>query len=329
MSVLVLDHAAVKRLLPMAECITAMEGALSALAQGQVYMPLRTVVRPPDMPGIMGLMAAYVGGKHPVLGLKAVCAFPGNRALGIEGHQGAVLLYSALTGETLAIMNAGAITSTRTAAVSGVATRLLSREDAGVLAIVGAGVQARAHLEAMNCVRGLRRVLVVDAVPEYATEFVNELQPRYPFPLEVAESVEAAVRAADLVVTVTTSKEPVLMGAWLQPGAHVNVVGGSTPAERELDAEAVARASMFVDRRESTVNESADYLGALREGAISGPEHIRAEVGEVLLGWKPGRTTPDEITMFKSLGLAVEDVVAAAYLFEKAQETGDGTWVEL
>jgi ornithine cyclodeaminase len=170
---------------------------------------------------------------------------------------------------------------------------------------------------------------VVDVVPDYAREFVEELQPRYSFPLEVAPSVEAAVRAADLVVTVTTSKEPVLMGAWLQPGTHVNVVGGSTTMERELDGEAVARSSLFVDRRESTVNESGDYLGALREGAISGPEHIKAEIGEVLLGWKPGRTSAEEITMLKSLGLAVEDVVAAAYLYAKAEETGAGTWVDL
>jgi ornithine cyclodeaminase/alanine dehydrogenase-like protein (mu-crystallin family) len=329
MSVLILDHAAVKQLLPMDECIVAMEGALSALAEGQVYMPLRTVVRPPDMPGVMGLMPAYVGGEHPAFGLKAVAAFPGNRALGKDSHQGAVLLYSPFTGETLAIMNAGAITSTRTAAISGVATRLLAREDAGVLAIVGAGTQARAHLEAMACVRSLRRVLVTDLMPDYAQEFVTELQPRYGFPIEVAPSAETAVREADLVVTVTTSKEPVLMGAWLQPGAHVNVVGGSTPMERELDGEAVARSSLFVDRRESTINESADYLGALREGAISGPEHIKAEVGEVLLGWKPGRTSAREITMFKSLGLAVEDVISAAYLYEKAQESGAGTWVEL
>jgi ornithine cyclodeaminase len=326
MPILILTHAEVERLLLMDECIPVMENALAALARGQVHMPLRMVVRPPDAAGLMGLMPSYIGGERPVYGLKAVCVFPQNTAKGKDAHQGSVMLFSGETGELLALMNASAITAIRTAAVSGAATKLLAREDAGDLAIIGAGVQARSHLEAMAHVRPLRRVRVTSRDAERAAQFAEDMRARYLFPIEAVGSVETAVRGADLIVTATTAREPILKREWIAPGAHLNVVGSSLPTTREVDTATMAAASLFVDRRESTLNEAGDYLFAAKDGAI-GPEHIRAEIGEVVIGAKPGRSSRDEITLFKSLGLAVEDLASAEYVYQKAQEKKAGTWV--
>jgi len=327
MKILILNHTEVEKLLPMAECIPVMAEALTALAKGQVHQPLRMVVRPPNAAGLMGLMPATMSGERAAYGLKAVCIFPGNSAKGKDAHQGSVMLFSAETGELLTLMNASAITAIRTAAVSGVATHLLAREDAGDLAIIGSGVQARSHLAAMACVCPIRRVRVASRKREHAQKFATELGPHFAFPIEPVESVEAAVRGADLIVTATTAFEPILRCEWLSPGAHLNVVGSSIPTTREVDTATMAAASLFVDRRESTLNEAGDYLFAMREGAIS-PEHIRAEIGEVLIGAKPGRITSEEITLFKSLGLAVEDLAAAEYVYRQAQTKQVGTWVE-
>jgi ornithine cyclodeaminase/alanine dehydrogenase-like protein (mu-crystallin family) len=256
-----------------------------------------------------------------------VCIFPGNPAQGKDAHQGAVLLFSAETGELLALMNASAITAIRTAAVSGVATDLLAREDASTLAIVGAGVQARTHLIAMTAVRSIERCRVVSRNIEHARLFAEEMRERVEFAIEPVESVASAVEGADLIATVTNAKEPVVRREWIPSGAHLNVVGSSTPHTREVDTATMAASALFVDRRESTLNEAGDYLFAMREGAI-GPEHIRAELGEVLTGVKPGRSSPEEITLFKSLGLAVEDLASANYLYRKAKELNAGAWVE-
>jgi ornithine cyclodeaminase len=327
MNILILNHAEVERLLPMAECVEAMSTALAALARGEAHQPLRMVVRPPGAAGLMGLMPAYRSGERAAYGLKAVCIFPGNTARGKDAHQGSVMLFSAETGELLALMNASAITAIRTAAVSAVATRLLARADAGDLAILGAGVQARSHLAAMACVRPIRRARVASRDPARTQAFAAEIAPRYDFPIEPVASVEQAVHGADLVVTATTAAEPIVRREWIAPGAHINAVGSSIPTTREIDTATLAAASLFVDRRESTLNESGDYLFAAREGAI-GPQHIRAELGELLIGAHPGRTSPDEITLFKSLGLAIEDLAAADYVYRKAQAQGAGTWVE-
>lgn len=327
MKILILNHVEVEQLLPMPACIDVMAEALRSLAKGQVHQPLRMVVRPPDAAGLMGLMPAYMSGERAAYGLKAVCVFPSNTARGKDAHQGSVMLFSAETGELLALMNASAITAIRTAAVSGVATRLLAREDAAELAIIGSGVQARSHLAAMACVRPIRRVRVAGRKLEHTQKFAAEMASRFTFPIEPVESVEAAVRGADMIVTATTAVEPILRREWLAPGTHLNVVGSSIPTTREVDTATMAAASLFVDRRESTLNEAGDYLFAMREGAI-GPEHIRAEIGEVLTATKPGRTGPDEITLFKSLGLAVEDLAAAEYVYRQAQARQVGTWVE-
>ena len=327
MKILILNHDEVVQLLPMQECIGVMREALIRLARGQVHQPLRMIVRPPDAAGVMGLMPSYMSGDDAAYGLKTVCVFPENPSQGKDAHQGSVMLFNAETGELQAMMNASAVTAIRTAAVSGVATDLLAREDAHELAIVGAGVQARTHLAAMSCVRSIERCRIASRTIEHARQLVDEMSDRFPFPLAAVETVEQALADADLIVTATNAKEPVLKREWISPGVHLNVVGSSSPKSREVDTATMAAAALFVDRRESTLNEAGDYLFAASEGAI-GPDHIRAELGELLTGSKRGRTSPDEITLFKSLGLAVEDLAAAAYLYKKAKELNAGTWVE-
>ena len=327
MKILILDHAQVEKLLPIKECIPLMRDALIALAAGNAHQPLRTIIRPPDAKGVMGLMPSYVSGKTAAFGLKAICVFPGNPAQGKDAHQGAVLLFSAETGELLAMMNASAITAIRTAAVSGVATDLLARADACYLAILGAGVQARTHLVAMSDVRSIKRCRIASRNLRHARKLAEEMKQVCSFPLEAVESVEEAIKGSDLLVTATTAAEPIVKREWISPGTHLNLVGSSTPKTREVDSETMAAASLFVDRRESTLNEAGDYLLAVRDGLI-GPDHIRAELGEVLKGDQPGRRSPEEITIFKSLGIAVEDLFAAEYLYRKAQQEEMGTWVE-
>jgi ornithine cyclodeaminase/alanine dehydrogenase-like protein (mu-crystallin family) len=320
---LVLNEHDVEDLLTMPECIEVMAEVLTALARGEVHQPLRSIVRAEGAAGFMGLMPAYRGGSTPAYALKEICLFPGNPARGLDTHLGGVLLHSGETGELLAIMNASAITAIRTAAVSALATRLLARDDAHVLAIIGAGVQARSHLRAIPCVRAIDEVRIVSRGRAKAEAIAAE----HPS-ARVVETIEEAVRGADVVVTASSSREPIVRREWIANGAHINAVGSSVASARELDAATVGASSLFVDRRESTVNESGDYLGALREGAISGPEHIRAELGEILTGTAAGRTSRDEITLFKSLGLAVEDLASAQFLFEKARRLGRGVWVD-
>lgn len=317
MSVLVLNHAEVEQLLGMNDCLDVMAAALEALAREQAYQPLRPVVRAPDVPGFMGLMPAY--SQRDGWGLKVVNIYPDNPKRGLDAHQGAVLLFDGETGETKAVMNASAITAIRTAAVSGVATRLLARDDASVLAILGAGVQARSHLQAMNCAMRAERTYLWSRDFERAQAVAVDFDGVTP-----VESCEEAVREADVVCTTTSAREPILQRGWLKPGAHVNAVGANIPTARELDTQTMAEASVFVDRRESTENESGDYLLARADGA--GVE-IAAELGEVIAGKHPGRTSNDELTVFKSLGLAVEDLAAAQYLYDRAQQQGAGTWV--
>jgi len=327
MKILILSHDEVLTLLPIKECIPVMREALIALAVGKVHQPLRTIIRPPDAKGVMGLMPSYISGHDSAFGLKAICVFAGNPAQGRDSHQGGVLLFSAETGELLAMMNASAITAIRTAAVSGVATDLLARAGACHLAILGSGVQARSHLVAMSAVRPINRCRIASRHIEHARSFAEEMRPDFSFPLEPVETVSEALEDADLIVGATTAVEPIVKREWISAGAHLNLVGSSTPKAREVDSETIAAASLFVDRRESTLNEAGDYLLAVRDGLI-GQDHIRAELGEVLRGDKPGRTSPEEITCFKSLGIAIEDLAAANYIYRKAAEKETGSWVE-
>jgi ornithine cyclodeaminase len=325
MNILVLSHADVEALLPMDECIGVMAEAMAALARGQVIQPARVMVRPAGGQGLMLAMPAHVApdGAAPFYGLKAVLVHHGNAALGKESHQGAVLLFSGETGEPLAVMNASAITAIRTAAVSGLATRLLARQDAGDCAIIGAGAQARAHLAAMRAVRRLRRVRVASRTLAHAQKFAQEFGPGAPFPIEAVAGAEQAVHGADLIVTATSATEPVLKREWIAPGAHINAVGAYTPTPREVDGATVAAARLFVDQRQAALQEAGEILLPMQAGAF-GPEHIQADLGELVTGSRPGRASPDEITLFKSLGLPVEDATAADHVYRKAVERGVG-----
>jgi ornithine cyclodeaminase len=321
--VLVLTHRQVWDLLPMAEAIAVVERVFEDVARGEAHQPLRSVIRPPQSPGLMAMMPSYATGSF---GLKAVCVFAGNSQRGIDPHQGAVLVFSGETGELQAVVDASAVTAIRTPAVSALAARLLANPEAGDLGVLGAGRQGEGHIRAFAVVRPIRRLRIYDLVPERAHDLAARMHRELGVPAEAVVTAQDAVEGADLVVTVTSSREPVLRGAWLQQGAHVSAVGASTPLERELDVDAVARSILFADRRESIESESADYLEAIRAGAVL-PGHVRAELADVVVGRDPGRTRSDEITLFKSLGLAVEDLAAARYVFEKAMTAGVGTWV--
>jgi ornithine cyclodeaminase len=311
----------------MGEGIDVMEAALASLARGEVLLPLRQITWLPDGRSALATMPAYAGHLGAV-GVKVITVFPGNEGTDLDAHQGAVLLFEAEQGRPLLLCDATEVTAIRTAAVSGVATKHLARADAADLAILGSGTQARTHLEAMLAVRDLQRVRVWSRNEANARDFAGREAESRGLRIEVAPTAEDAVRGADLICTTTSAREPILRGEWLTPGAHVNAVGFSGPSGREVDTEAVARARLYVDRRESAVKEKGDVAIPIAEGAF-GEEHIVGELGEVVIGKAPGRSSPEEITLFESAGLAVEDLASAHHLYERATEKGIGTKVEL
>jgi alanine dehydrogenase len=327
MEITVLNQDEVRELLPMGECIDVMEAAMASLARGEVLLPLRQITWLPDGHSALATMPAYAGHLGAV-GVKVITVFPGNEGTDLDAHQGAVLLFEAERGQPLLLCDATEVTAIRTAAVSGVATKHLAREDAGDLAILGSGTQAKTHLEAMLAVRDLQRVRVWSRNQANARDFADREGVARSVPIEVTPTAEEAIRGADLVCTTTSAREPVLRGEWLAPGTHVNAVGFSGPTGREVDTATVARAHLYVDRRESAVSEKGDVVIPIGEGAI-GKDHIVGELGEVLIGKAPGRSSPEEITLFESAGLAVEDLAAAHHLYERAKEKGIGTRVEL
>jgi ornithine cyclodeaminase/alanine dehydrogenase-like protein (mu-crystallin family) len=332
MRVLTLSNADIHAALSPAACEQAMAGVLAARACGDAFNPLRTVTIPPGAPGFIGLMPAYAsaasagsaGSAGAAFGLKAICLIPGNPARGLDAHQGTVTLYDGDTGMPTAILNASAITEIRTAAVSAVATRALAREGARVLGMLGAGVQARSHLIALADVRPWDEIRVYAPTAAHARA-LRDTRPD----ITVAASAREAVEGADVVLVATSAKRPVLEHAWLARGAHVNAVGASSVTAWEIEPATVAAAALFCDSRESVTNEAGEFKLALEEGLITGEEHIRAELGEVLAGSHTGRADDDELTMFRSLGLGVEDLAAAQVAVEAARRQGLGTEVEL
>ncbi len=290
-----LDEAAVRKLLRMEDLIPVMARALAELSAGSVVQPVRVMLPIAEHRGFLGVMPAYGG----ALGAKLVTFYPHNE--GIHSHHATILLFRPETGEPLATMDGRLITEMRTAAVSAVATRLLARPDASVLAILGSGVQARSHLEAMRLVRDVREVRVWS--PRNARAFAERHGVR------ATATAEEAVRGADLVVVATSSETPVLEGRWLAPGAHVNAVGAPRPTWRELDDDVLGRARLYVESREAATRESGDVIAAGR---------VFAEIGEVVAGGRPGRESPQEITLFKSVGVAIEDVASADHVYRTA-----------
>lgn len=322
-----LTEAQVHALLPMPDLIEAMAPALAAFSAGTVQQPVRTVLTVGPTRAYYGVMPAAVP-DPPCMGAKLVTVFSGNHARGLPSHLATILLLDPDTGSLLALLDGRYITEARTAAVSAVSARLLARPEAGTLALIGTGVQARSHLEALAHVRVLREVRAWSPSPVSRERFAHDMAGRVSAPVRTTMSAEDAVRGADLIVLATSSPTPVLESTWVADGAHVMAVGACRPDQREMDPALVARSTLFVDSRAAALVESGDVVQGLREGRF-GEAHVRGELGQLVLGRVSGRTRADEITIFKSLGMAVEDVVAADLVYRRAVEQGAGTVLEL
>jgi len=251
-----------------------------------------------------------------VMGIKVISVFHANSEVGLPSHQGIVMLFDAKNGQPLMLFDALEITAIRTAAASAVATKILSRENSSTLAIIGSGEQAKRHIEAMLLVRKIKQINIWSRNEKNAKHLVNTLSGEYNLPVHIKQNVQQAVEHADIICTVTSSKEPVVMSEWIAAGTHINAVGSSTPFARELDTATIVRSKLFTDRYESIFNEAGDFLIPRKEGVIT-DDHVKAEIGEVLLGTKKGRENDEEITVFKSLGIAAEDIFSAYHIYEK------------
>jgi ornithine cyclodeaminase/alanine dehydrogenase-like protein (mu-crystallin family) len=326
MDIRVLRGAEVRKLLPMAECIDLMRTTMIAVSEGRVVLPLRSILVMPGDRGMMGMMPGYLADPE-CFGVKLVSLIPRNKPPQYSSHLGLVLLFEADHGQPVALLDAAEITAIRTAAASGLATRLLAREDAGDLALLGAGEQARSHLEAMLSVRSLRRIRVWARDQDKARLFAQAEGAKHKINIEASPSVREAVAGADIICTTTKAREPILQGEWLSPGVHLNLVGSSIAAASEIDTPAVVKARFFVDCRNSTVNEGGEYLRALKAGAITA-EHILGEIGEVANGTKAGRRSPLDVTLYKSLGIAPQDLASAHHVLAKARAAGIGQVID-
>jgi ornithine cyclodeaminase len=316
----------VRIVLSMDDLITAMEEALTRFSTGGVQQPVRTVLpvgrTPGRVQGFFGVMPAHTA-DPPALGAKLVTVFAGNTALGLPTHFATIVLLDPETGALLAVMDGRYITEARTAAVSAASAKHLARDDAGVLAIVGSGVQARSHLEALARVRRLADVRVWSPSRERREQFVVEMRPRLEAPLRAAASVNEAVEGADLIALVTSSRQPVLRSSQVADGAHICAVGACRPDQREMDTALIGRGRLYVDSRAGALAEAGDIVIPIGEGAIA-ESAIVAELGEVFAGRAQGRTSSRDVTIFKSLGMAVEDLAAARLAYERAAGRGLG-----
>jgi len=319
---LLLQESEIASLLRMEELIDLMERTLAEFSSGRALQPVRIAMQLEPHDAFLGTMPAYLRDSE-ALGVKLVTFAERNAARGMPTHLATVMLFDPATGALLAIMDGRLITEMRTAAVSAAAARTLARAGAGTLALLGSGVQAKSHLAAFKLVRTLRRVRVWSPTREHRETFAREEAARHALAVEAVESAEAAARGADLVVVATSSRTPVLRGEWLAPGAHITGIGAFRPDWRELDAEAVRRARVYVDSRAGAAAEAGDLIQAQREGAI-GPDHVRGEIGEVFARTRVGRGDDQEITFFKSLGMAVEDAATAKHVYGLARERGIG-----
>jgi ornithine cyclodeaminase/alanine dehydrogenase-like protein (mu-crystallin family) len=320
-SVLILSEQDVRDVLDMESCIAAMEDVLARLARGELTNPLRSLIAPPG-PAAMGLMPAHAAGADPIFALKEIVVVPDNPSRGLDPHQGSVILHDGTTGQLSAVLNASPITEIRTAAVSAVATKLLARTGSRTVAVIGSGIQGRSHIDAMQTVLDDPIIRIWSRNPSHAEALALETHSL------VASSVEEALAGADIVCTATSASQPVVEHRWLSAGTHVNAAGAFPNGKsRELNSETVGAARFFVDRRESTLNESGDFLVAAAELGL-GAEHIVAELGELLNGTAEGRRSEAELTVFKSMGIAAEDLAAAQLCVERARERGLGVEVE-
>jgi alanine dehydrogenase len=325
---LLLTRKDVQAVLTMEEAIAAVEEGFRQLALGNVVMPQRTVIPIPDHHGIHLGMPAYVGGAGGSLALKVVTVYHDNPSkYGLPTTIGTLLLNDPRTGALVAIMDAGFLTAMRTGAASGVATKYLAREDASSVGVFGAGVQARTQLMAVCAVRSIQRAAVYDLSAELRDRYAAEMSGRLSIPVEAVGDPRACVQN-DVVVAASSSGTPVFEGAWLAPGTHINGIGSHTPGTRELDTETIRRAKVVPDYVPACLAEAGDLIIPLWEGAII-QDHIHASLGEVVAGLKPGRESAEEITLFKSVGLAVQDAVTAARVYQLAEAAGVGVQIEI
>jgi alanine dehydrogenase len=319
---LLLTEADVRAVLPMSDLIDAMQEALVRFSSGETQQPLRTVLEVGPQKAFFGVMPAFIP-DAPALGTKMVSVFGANAAAGLPTHLATILLFDTQTGELLALVDGRYITEARTAAVSAVSTRLLARADAATLAIIGSGVQARSHLEAIGLVRPVQHVRVWSPNEERRAAFVREMQPHIPATITSALSAREALNGADLIVLATSSREAVACSEWIGDGAHICAVGACRPNQRETDTPLMKRARVFVDSRAGALSEAGDIVLPMKEGAFD-ESHIAGELGELASGRIPGRRSPQEVTLFKSLGMAVEDVAAAHLAYMRATARGLG-----
>ncbi len=334
MEVRILSADDVRRALSMGAAVEGMKRAFAMLSAGQAVVPLRSHIDLPEHGGTALFMPAFApdaSGETPgTLAVKTVSVFGGNAARGLPTIHASVQLLDAETGRLLALLEGATITAIRTGAASGAATDLLARQDAKTAAIFGSGVQARTQLEAVCTVRNIESVKVYSPNRQHAQQFCEETAGQGPIPaaVAVAESPKAAVDGADIICTATTSATPVFNGRDLSPGAHVNAVGSYQPHVQEIDAETILRSRLVVDAREAALTEPGDLLIPIKNGSIT-PEHIYAELGEIVAGAKPGRDAPSQITCFKSCGVAIQDAVAAQIAYAEAQRRNLGATVTM
>lgn len=319
---LLLSEEDIRIVLSMDDLIVTMRAALEQFSAGAVIQPIRTVIEIGLQRAAVAVMPAFIA-NPPALGTKLVTVFASNAAAGLPTHLATILLLDSMTGELLAILDGRLITEMRTAAVSAVSTEVLARPEAGILAVIGSGVQARSHVEAIGRVRALREVRAWSPNAGRLARFVGEMTPRCRTAVTGCASAREAVEGADIIVLATSSREPVVRSAWVSDGAHVCAVGACRPREREMDTALVARGRVFVDSRHGALAEAGDLLIPIAEGAFDA-SHIAGELGEAAAGAVPGRRTAGEVTIFKSLGMGAEDLAAAHLAYEKAAERGLG-----
>ncbi|HLK26413.1 MAG TPA: ornithine cyclodeaminase family protein [Caulobacteraceae bacterium] len=313
---LVIDRETVARLLTYEVCIPLVRKAMIALSRGETRQLLRSII-PLGGGGAFGIMPGALS-ERGVFGAKLISVFPGNFDRGLPSHQGVVVLFDPASGAVSCVADAGEITAIRTAAASAVATDALARADASRLALLGYGEQAKTHARAISRVRALDSIEVWGRSLERADAFAARMRDELEIPVRAHASAEAAVAEADIVCTVTSAREPVLLGRWVRPGAHVNVVGSGGPGPVEVDDDLVLRARFIADYREGVLAQGAEFLNAKEKGLI-GDEHVAGEIGQVLDGTIPGRQSDEQITVYKSLGHVVQDLAAAEALLEAAR----------
>ncbi|MBI2209236.1 MAG: ornithine cyclodeaminase family protein [Deltaproteobacteria bacterium] len=324
---LVLSEREIQSLIDVEGLSEALEKAHVEFSTGKAVMPVRLVVPVPEIKGRITSMPAYLS-EDKALGMKVVTYFPENPRQGLPIILATVFLFSTESGKLLAVMDGTYITAIRTACISAVATRALANPETPVLGVLGAGVQARAQIRTLCAMRKIEEIKVYDVLEKSVRSLKEELEPDVGIKIEAVKSAEEAVRDVDLLVTVTTAKEPIVRADWLKPGVHISAIGSHRPDLREIDGVTMRRAKVVVDSREAVMAECGDVLLAIKEGAIT-EDHIHAEIGEVLAGKKTGRTSAGEITLYKAVGIAIQDVAAAKLVYRTAVEKKVGVNVEL